>query len=924
MPSSYAAAAAGSSSRNTNRKSTAAAAGSSSRNPNSTSTAAAATARPPAPLPLPAPTPPAVNPSVVSDSDPSSYYSSSGDEADLTASDSATSSVVSAYLSVAGEGADLSKVGIFLSSAARRRSPPCLICFDPIRPSDPVWSCSSSCFAILHLPCIQSWAHQSASGAAVPCPTWGCPKCRFAYPKSETPTSYLCFCSKTVDPAPDPWILPHSCGDVCGRRLNANLNSGCEHTCLLLCHPGPCPPCPAVVPNAPCFCGAHREPRRCAHQRYSCAGKCNKRLSCGLHRCPVNCHDGPCPPCAVRGKHKCECGETMGEKLCSERVFQCKRECGGMLDCGKHRCERGCHGGKCGECPLRGRRTCPCGKKDYPKLECDAEAATCGSTCEKVLGCGRHRCPERCHRGPCDETCRLVITKSCRCGGLKKEVPCYQELTCERKCQRLRNCGRHACKRRCCSGDCPPCSETCDRKLRCGNHKCLSSCHRGACSPCPLMKTISCACGKTCFEVPCGTEKNQKPPKCSKKCNIPRLCRHKLECRPHKCHYGACPPCKLTCGEELSCGHSCKERCHGPISPPNPEFTLKPTKRKMEKHMESTPGTPCPPCKEVVLVLCYGQHLGQERAMPCCKWRPFPCQNLCGNPLLCGNHYCTKSCHVLEVPLNQPEGEPIASVSKENTLAEPCEQCNLPCQRVREPPCSHRCPLPCHLSDCPPCKVLVKKPCHCGAMVHAFECVFFNNLKAKEQLKVRSCGGPCHRKLPNCPHLCSEVCHPGTCLAVDQCMKKVNVRCACNTLKQEWICQDVLKEYRSSGRDPKEVPKTQFGVGLLACGEDCKKKVKVQDSELHLRKNQDNKSPAVEVANMPKRRKRRDRGQEVEVSKFQEVKTYVLRLLLIIFLSIIIAAGLYLLWKGIFQLSDWMNEMEEQRARQRHPRGAML
>jgi hypothetical protein len=75
--------------------------------------------------------------------------------------------------------------------------------------------------------------------------------------------------------------------------------------------------------------------------------------------------------------------------------------------------------------------------------------------------------------------------------------------------------------------------------------------------------------------------------------------------------------------------------------------------------------------------------------------------------------------------------------------------------QVREPPCSHPCPLPCHLSDCPPCKVLVKRPCHCGAMVHAFECVYFNNLKAKEQLKARSCGGPCHRSvslflLPNC------------------------------------------------------------------------------------------------------------------------------------------------------------------------------
>lgn len=32
-------------------------------------------------------------------------------------------------------------------------------------------------------------------------------------------------------------------------------------------------------------------------------------------------------------------------------------------------------------------------------------------------------------------------------------------------------------------------------------------------------------------QVPCGTEKNQKPPKCSRPCKISRLCRHKFECR---------------------------------------------------------------------------------------------------------------------------------------------------------------------------------------------------------------------------------------------------------------------------------------------------------------------------------------------------------------------------------------------------------
>jgi hypothetical protein len=72
---------------------------------------------------------------------------------------------------------------------------------------------------------------------------------------------------------------------------------------------------------------------------------------------------------------------------------------------------------------------------------------------------------------------------------------------------------------------------------------------------------------------------------------------------------------------------------------------------------------------------------------------------------------------------------------------------------------------------------------------------------------------------------------------------QVNVRCACSTLKKEWVCQDVLKEYRRSGRDPKEVPKGQFGVGLIPCGGDCAKKVKVSDPELHLRKVQEIKVP---------------------------------------------------------------------------------
>jgi NF-X1-type zinc finger protein NFXL1 len=37
---------------------------------------------------------------------------------------------------------------------------------------------------------------------------------------------------------------------------------------------------------------------------------------------------------------------------------------------------------------------------------------------------------------------------------------------------------------------------------------------------------------------------------------------------------------------------------------------------------------------------------------------------------------------VLEVPSNQPKADTISSLSRENTLAEPCERCDLRCQMV--------------------------------------------------------------------------------------------------------------------------------------------------------------------------------------------------------------------------------------------------
>lgn len=47
---------------------------------------------------------------------------------------------------------------------------------------------------------------------------------------------------------------------------------------------------------------------------------------------------------------------------CSERAFNCGKVCGKPLSCGRHVCQRVCHARPCGECPLAGSRSCPCGK----------------------------------------------------------------------------------------------------------------------------------------------------------------------------------------------------------------------------------------------------------------------------------------------------------------------------------------------------------------------------------------------------------------------------------------------------------------------------------------------------------------------------------------------------------------------------------
>ncbi|XP_059063722.1 NF-X1-type zinc finger protein NFXL2 isoform X2 [Cryptomeria japonica] len=799
------------------------------------------------------------------------------------------------YLSIHGKSSDeagLSKIKNLLA-ASKCGAVSCLICLEKVRSIDPIWNCQQGCHAIFHLICIQEWARQasnsaaersiaqlsrdqfpSAASTALENSCWHCPKCRLDYPQFQIPRKYTCFCGKLEDPPNDPWITPHTCGEICRRPLQKN----CGHECVLLCHPGPCPPCPQLV-KAKCFCGALSDVRRCGLKFFSCNGPCSRPLTCGLHRCEDKCHDGPCRPCQKKGVYRCKCGKLEKECSCSESEFRCERPCDQELSCGKHLCLKGCHSGPCGECELQGRRTCPCGKVEYNGIPCDAVVPTCGSTCEKMLRCSLHRCPDRCHSGPCVDTCRIVTVKFCRCGSSRKEVPCYEDLICQRKCQRVRDCGRHPCKRRCCGGDCALCTEVCGKKLRCNNHKCPSPCHRGICAPCPVTVRISCACGETSYEVPCGAEKGLKPPRCSRKCSILPQCRHGSKCKPHRCHYGACPPCELVCDEDLPCGHKCKERCHGPRPPPNREFTLKPKKRKNVQESNESLGVPCPPCLELVVRQCVGGHIGGERKMVCSQSTAFGCGNYCDNLLPCGNHHCKKPCHKIRLAQighsnvfqfngrdtgQTDEDNEASSSARYKDLLDSCDECELPCQKKRFPACPHPCPQLCHPGDCQPCKILIKRACYCGTMTRVFECSEFNILSEEQQQKVRPCGGPCHRKLPNCTHLCPEICHPGPCPSAQICRKKVMVRCSCQRLKREWICMDVQAAYLKSHHSIKGGVKSGFGLGILPCDKDCERLLeeKMAHSELQQRKQVLNEDKAEQVDPVPKRRKRRGQVQE--------------------------------------------------------------
>lgn len=200
---------------------------------------------------------------------------------------------------------------------------------------------------------------------------------------------------------------PHQCTQICGRMLKCR-----RHQCQELCHRGACPPClEAGFEEISCPCGRTRlyPPVSCGTELPTCHHPCQNVRPCG-HVTPTSheCHQGPCPPCAVLVPAQCMCGNKELRNVPCHRshAASCGVICGRQLPCGGHRCQRSCH------------------RPDEP---CLPEGKTCRQACGKPRRSCGHPCKEPCHSPsmcPEVEPCQAAVPMSCPCGRLSRRRTC--------------------------------------------------------------------------------------------------------------------------------------------------------------------------------------------------------------------------------------------------------------------------------------------------------------------------------------------------------------------------------------------------------------------------------------------------------------------------------------------------------------------
>ncbi|KAH0618018.1 hypothetical protein JD844_016932 [Phrynosoma platyrhinos] len=347
--------------------------------------------------------------------------------------------------------------------------------------SDEQFSCLRTCGKKLSCgmhTCAQVCHPQSCQ----PCPRL--PQIVHCCPCGQTPLSKLlelgCPERKLcTDPIP-------SCGRTCGKPLPCSSYDA-VHTCENLCHEEECGQC-SRTSKVYCRCALKTKEVPCASLKnqvdvaFLCDKRCNKKLSCGRHKCSEIC--------------------------CVDKEHKCSLICGRKLNCGIHRCEEPCHRGNCQKCWQTSfeELTCYCGESViYPPIPCGTRPPECKKPCTRPHECD-HPVYHSCHSEEKCPPCTYLVQKWCMGRHeLRNNIPCYlTDISCGLPCDRMLKCGMHKCKRICHKGEClidEECRQPCTiLRLHC-NHPCMSPCHPSL--PCP---TTSCS-SKVDLQCECGRRK---------------------------------------------------------------------------------------------------------------------------------------------------------------------------------------------------------------------------------------------------------------------------------------------------------------------------------------------------------------------------------------------------------------------------------
>lgn len=315
---------------------------------------------------------------------------------------------------------------------------------------------------------------------------------------------------------------------TCGNRCNRILKCG-KHTCPFECHEGNCmDPC-LQIDKVKCACEQSTFLVPCKFNgKPHCQIKCESLMSCRRHRCYEKCCSGR-PQAQQRRKKTWSLASTndLNDETLVEAEHVCLKDCNLSLSCGKHRCPRKCHPGKCPNCLESSSEdlVCPCGKTVVPApVRCGVTLPPCHEPCIKMLQgvseCGHTPMPHTCH--PLDQPCppcTATVFKPCKCGKNDKvRTVCFQnDVSCGQICQKpLENC-HHRCMRTCHRPDDDCSNKKCEQicgltRLNCP-HKCFQKCHRK--EPCPdiictAIVKMKCLCGRKQKEIICGANSTKQ------------------------------------------------------------------------------------------------------------------------------------------------------------------------------------------------------------------------------------------------------------------------------------------------------------------------------------------------------------------------------------------------------------------------------